>query len=93
MTTLCYKAIVEDYKEKEMLKKRRCPQCGRVMKGDAPDKKRYFKCDHCMQRFFVEDNGEIINVMDRCKHKNRRDIEPEEWQAFEEGWRPDGWND
>ena len=23
--------------------------------------------------------------------RHRRDIEPEEWRDFEEGWRPDGW--
>lgn len=23
--------------------------------------------------------------------RHRPDIEPEDWQAFEEGWRPDGW--
>jgi hypothetical protein len=22
---------------------------------------------------------------------DRPDIEPEDWQSFEEGWRPDGW--
>lgn len=23
--------------------------------------------------------------------RNRPDIEPEDWQKFEEGWRPEGW--
>jgi hypothetical protein len=27
------------------------------------------------------------------KELNRPDIDPEDWQAFEDGWRPDGWND
>lgn len=27
----------------------------------------------------------------RENSRGRRDIEPEEWQDFEEGWRPDGW--
>ena len=25
------------------------------------------------------------------RSRGRRDIEPEEWQDFEEGWRPEGW--
>jgi hypothetical protein len=25
------------------------------------------------------------------RSRNRPDIEPEDWQAFEEGWRPEGW--
>lgn len=25
------------------------------------------------------------------KSRNRPDIEPEDWQKFEEGWRPKGW--
>lgn len=25
------------------------------------------------------------------RSRHRRDIEPEEWRDFEEGWRPDGW--
>ncbi len=25
------------------------------------------------------------------KHHNRPDIEPEDWQKFEDGWRPENW--
>ena len=30
---------------------------------------------------------EVIRVI------NRPDIEPEDWRDFEDGWRPEGWDD
>lgn len=42
-----------------------CPQCGRKMKGDWLDKKLYFNCDYCGDRFVVEGNGELVNVFNR----------------------------
>lgn len=42
-----------------------CPYCGRRMKGDWPDKSRWFNCDHCRDRFFLEDDGELVNALHR----------------------------
>ena len=35
----------------------KCPQCGRKMKGDWPDKEVYFNCEFCGDRFVIEDDG------------------------------------
>ena len=43
-----------------------CPQCGKRMKGDYPDKSIWFNCSNCGDRFILED-GELINVMYRGK--------------------------
>lgn len=32
-----------------------------------------------------------MSVDDVRRALDRPDIEPEDWQDFEEGWRPDGW--
>lgn len=49
-----------------------CPQCGRKMKGDWPDKTRYFNCESCGDRFFVEDDGEIVNVLYRGNKNSKK---------------------
>ena len=43
----------------------KCPQCGRKMKGDWPDKELYFNCEFCGDRFVIEDDGELVNVFNR----------------------------
>lgn len=43
----------------------KCPQCGRKMKGDWPDKEVYFNCEFCGDRFVIEDDGELVNVFNR----------------------------
>lgn len=48
-----------------------CPQCGKRMKGDWPDKSRWFNCANCRDRFFLEDDGELVNVLFRSR-KNER---------------------
>ena len=40
-----------------------CPQCGSRMKGDEPDKSRWFNCDFCNDRFFLQDDGELVNAL------------------------------
>lgn len=34
-----------------------------------------------------------LSVKDVRKAINRPDINPEDWQSFEEGWRPDDWDE
>ena len=34
-----------------------------------------------------------MSVDDVRKALDRPDIQPEDWQDFEDGWRPDDWND
>lgn len=34
-----------------------------------------------------------MSVDDVRKALNRPDIDPENWQDFEDGWRPNGWDD
>ena len=48
-----------------------CPQCGNRMEGDYPDKKRWFNCASCGDRFIVEDDGELVNVRHRRKKSGR----------------------
>lgn len=76
----------------------KCPQCGRRMKSDYPDKTRYFNCSFCRDRFFIEDDGEIVNVFYRGR-KNAKTC-PECGQSmaggeyvapWEEGNNPNGY--
>lgn len=50
-----------------------CPQCGKRMKGDWPDKSIWFNCANCGDRFVLED-GELVNVLFR-NNKNSRTCE------------------
>jgi DNA-directed RNA polymerase subunit RPC12/RpoP len=52
----------EDYQESMGIPK--CPYCGGMLKGDAPDATRFFNCDFCNTRFYLE-NGELIDLFDK----------------------------
>ena len=49
----------------------KCPQCGRRLKADWPDKERWFNCDSCGDRFFIEDDGEVVNILHRRSRTTR----------------------
>ena len=51
-----------------------CPQCGRRMKSDYPDKTIWFNCAFCGDRFFKDGNGKLVNVLDQ-RSKNGRKCE------------------
>ena len=46
----------------------RCPSCGGIVKGDAPDATYWFNCQTCGERFYLED-GELVSPFSRnlCK--------------------------
>ena len=52
-----------------------CPQCGKRMKGDWPDKSRWFNCSTCGDRFFLEDNGELVNALYRGSNNSGKKCE------------------
>ena len=52
-------ATEEEYQETMGIP--RCPQCGGMVVGDAPDALIWFNCPTCGDRFILE-NGELINV-------------------------------
>lgn len=47
----------------------KCPWCGSTVVGDSPDALKFFNCNTCGGRFFLED-GELVNVFDRGKKDN-----------------------
>lgn len=53
----------------------KCPICGGKLKGDYPFKDRYFNCLDCGQRFFKEDDGEIVDVFRRKSRGSSRRCE------------------
>lgn len=75
-----------------------CPQCGRRMKSDWPDKSRYFNCGSCGDRFFLEDDGQLVNVFDRhssggrtCENCGQSMSGGEYTAPWENGNNPDGY--
>ena len=50
----------------------KCPRCGIKMKGDAPDESRYFNCNSCGGRYFLEDDGELVDPLQRRKSNARK---------------------
>lgn len=52
-----------------------CPQCGKRMKGDWPDKARWFNCSSCGDRFFLEDDGDLVNALSRGRNKSGKKCE------------------
>lgn len=66
-----------------------CDSCGATM--NIFDGWAWYTCPNC---------GNAVRILDGVvtwqrdifyNKKKRRDIEPEEWQDFEDGWRPDDW--
>lgn len=50
----------------------RCPICGGIVKGDAPDEEYWFNCKPCGERFCLED-GELITLRERSnRHNNKK---------------------
>ena len=49
----------------------KCPYCGSMVTGDAPDAQYYFNCKNCHGRFVLED-GELISVHDISRRKSDR---------------------
>lgn len=52
----------EDYQESMGIP--RCPMCGGIVEGDAPDATHWFNCTSCGERFYLED-GELIGSFER----------------------------
>ena len=48
-----------------------CPQCGKRMNGDWPDRSVWFNCSSCGERFLLQ-NGELVNVFDRYKKSGQK---------------------
>ncbi|MBR3325875.1 MAG: hypothetical protein IKG22_00940 [Atopobiaceae bacterium] len=76
-----------------------CPYCGSTMTGDAPDEARWFNCDRCGERFFLEDDGELVSPFARRRSNGGRRCEScggslaggEYTAAWENGNNPDGY--
>lgn len=49
----------------------RCPSCGGMVQGDAPDATYWFNCKSCGERFSLED-GELISPFDRRRRNSSR---------------------
>lgn len=48
-----------------------CPQCGKRMTGDWPDKSIWFNCSFCGDRFILVD-GELVNALERHKKSEQK---------------------
>lgn len=46
----------------------RCPYCGGMVHGDAPDATYWFNCESCGERFYLQD-GELISPFDMSRKK------------------------
>lgn len=76
----------------------RCPYCGGMVIGDAPDATRYFNCNSCDERFYLE-GGELVSVFARGKSSSSRTCENcgmsmdggEYVAPWENGNNPDGY--
>ena len=49
----------------------RCPYCGGMVHGDAPDATYWFNCNDCGTRFYLE-NGELKDPFDRSNYNSGR---------------------
>lgn len=49
----------------------KCPYCGGMVRGDAPDATYWFNCNNCRERFYLE-NGELISPFSRRSHSSSR---------------------
>ena len=49
----------------------RCPYCGGMVQGDAPDAQYWFNCQSCGERFYLE-GGELISPFDRSRSKSSK---------------------
>ena len=89
-------ASEEDYQEAMGIP--RCPYCGGMVKGDAPDAQYWFNCTSCGERFYLED-GELISPFDRSRRKSNKtcancgqSLSGGEYTApWENGNNPDGY--
>lgn len=75
-----------------------CPQCGKRMKGDWPDKSRWFNCSNCGDRFLLEDDGELVNALFRgrknartCENCGQKMVGGSYTAPWENGNNPDGY--
>ena len=75
-----------------------CPQCRKRMKGDWPDKSRWFNCRNCGDRFLLEDDGELVNVLFRgskntriCENCGQKMVGGSYTAPWENGNNPDGY--
>ena len=59
----------EDYQESMGIP--RCPNCGGMVQGDAPDATYWFNCKSCGERFYLED-GELISPFDSSRQNSGR---------------------
>jgi len=59
----------EDYQESMGIP--RCPNCGGMVQGDAPDATYWFNCKSCGERFYLED-GELISPFDSSRQNSSR---------------------
>lgn len=75
----------------------RCPSCGGLVAGDAPDATYWFNCTSCGERFYLE-NGELISPFARrgtgggnCKNCGQSLSGGEYTAPWENGNNPDGY--
>lgn len=76
----------------------RCPSCGGMVVGDAPDATYWFNCTNCGERFYLED-GELISPFDWSRSRSSRTCENcgeslsggEYTAPWENGNNPDGY--
>ena len=86
----------EDYQEATGIP--RCPNCGGMVEGDAPDATYWFNCRDCGERFCLE-VGELISPFERINHQSSRACENcgqslsggEYTAPWENGDNPDGY--
>ena len=75
----------------------RCPDCGGMVRGDAPDAQYWFNCTSCGARFYLE-NGQLLSPYYRMGGRTRTCIncgEPLSWgedtSPWESGSNSDGY--
>ena len=76
----------------------RCPYCGGMVVGDAPDATYWFNCPNCRERFYLE-GGELISPFDSRRSRSSRTCENcgrslaggEYVAPWENGNNPDGY--
>lgn len=77
----------------------KCPYCDTRLRGDYPDKTRYFNCEPCRMRFYLEDDGTLVDVFHRqpveggleCENCGQSLIGGEYVAAWENGNNPDAY--
>lgn len=77
---------------------RLCPYCNGKVKGNPPDITKYFNCQRCGRRLYLENDGELVDVFDRknpnpkmCEMCGRPMSGGEYVVAWENGNNPDGY--